>query len=100
MATELNGMQAVRRRPGDDAGGAGDRAGGTDRSTLQGSATCLPLADRSADAAVACLVFEHIEDQGLGAGRGCPGAAPRRHFLFLLNHPLLQTPAAAGSTTR
>ena len=57
-------------------------------------ASALPFDDASFDAAVACLVFEHIEavDQALSeVGRVL---RPGGRFLFLLNHPLLQTPGS------
>jgi len=60
----------------------------------QGEAAALPFAAGSFDAAVACLVFEHIAD-GVGAiaevGRVL---RPGGRFLFFLNHPLLQTPGS------
>ncbi|HLI00975.1 MAG TPA: class I SAM-dependent methyltransferase [Acidimicrobiales bacterium] len=52
----------------------------------------LPFASGSFDAAVACLVFEHIDavDQAIAEiGRVL---RPGGRFVFLLNHPLLQTP--------
>jgi SAM-dependent methyltransferase len=55
-------------------------------------AAALPFSDGSFDAVVACLVFEHIEavDQAIHeVGRVLQ---PGGRFLFLLNHPLLQTP--------
>jgi SAM-dependent methyltransferase len=68
------------------------RRGG--RGAAQAEATALPFATGSFDAAVACLVFEHITD-ALGAiaevGRVL---RPGGRFLFFLNHPLLQTPGS------
>ena len=55
-------------------------------------AAALPFSCASFDAVVACLVFEHIEavDQAIHeVGRVL---RPGGRFLFLLNHPLLQTP--------
>jgi SAM-dependent methyltransferase len=56
------------------------------------TADALPFPDESFDAAVACLVFEHIDrvDEALNeVGRVL---RPGGRFLFFLNHPLLQTP--------
>lgn len=93
MATELNGMQAVGVDPAmTQVALATERAGGP--VYLQGSATCLPLADSSADAAVACLVFEHIEDLDSALDEVARVLRPGGTFLFLLNHPLLQTPGS------
>ncbi|HUQ38755.1 MAG TPA: class I SAM-dependent methyltransferase [Acidimicrobiales bacterium] len=59
-----------------------------------GTADRLPFPDGSFDFALACLVFEHIDavDEALAEiGRVLqPGGT----FLFLLNHPLLQTPGS------
>ena len=55
-------------------------------------AAALPFSSAAFDAVVACLVFEHIEavDQAIHeVGRVL---RPGGRFLFLLNHPLLQTP--------
>jgi SAM-dependent methyltransferase len=68
-----------------------DRRGGGP-SYSRAAAAQLPFADGSFDAVVACLVFEHIElvDEAIAeVGRVL---APGGRFLFLLNHPLLQTP--------
>jgi SAM-dependent methyltransferase len=69
---------------------AAERGGGP--SYAQTEAAALPFADDSFDGALACLVFEHIAavDEALAeVGRVLrPGGT----FLFLLNHPLLQTP--------
>ncbi len=56
------------------------------------TATAIPLADRSIDAAVACLVFEHIDDVDAAINEIARVLRPGGIFLFLLNHPLLQTP--------
>ena len=59
-----------------------------------GSATDLPVADGSQDAAVACLVFEHIDDLEGAASEISRVLAPGGQFSFFLNHPLLQTPGS------
>jgi len=68
------------------------RAGGA--VYVAGEAGRLPFRDGAFDAAVACLVFEHVADvDGAIAEIGrllCPGG----RFVFLLNHPLLQTPGS------
>jgi SAM-dependent methyltransferase len=71
---------------------ARDRAGGP--VYVQGSATALALADGVADAAVACLVFEHIVDVDAALAEVARVLRPGGRFLFLLNHPLLQTPGS------
>jgi SAM-dependent methyltransferase len=59
---------------------------------LQGSATAIPLRDGCADAAIACLVVEHIADLDAALDEVARVLRPGGRFLFLLNHPLLQTP--------
>jgi SAM-dependent methyltransferase len=69
---------------------AKERGGGT--VYARANADALPFPDESFDAAVACLVFEHIDrvDEALDeVGRVL---RPGGRFLFFLNHPLLQTP--------
>jgi SAM-dependent methyltransferase len=61
---------------------------------LQGSGTALPVADGIADAAVACLVFEHVDDLDGALAEVARVLRPGGTFLFLLNHPLLQTPGS------
>jgi SAM-dependent methyltransferase len=66
------------------------RAGGP--VYVQGVVDRLPFRDRSFDAAVACLVFEHLDaldDAIAGIARVLRDGG---RFVFLLNHPLLQTP--------
>jgi len=61
---------------------------------VQGSALSLPAADASVDVAVACLVFEHIADVDAALSEVARVLRPGGRFLFLLNHPLLQTPGS------
>lgn len=60
----------------------------------QGSATDLPVADGAADVVVACLVFEHISELDAALAEVARVLRPGGRFLFLLNHPLLQTPGS------
>jgi ubiquinone/menaquinone biosynthesis C-methylase UbiE len=69
---------------------AAERAGGP--TFAQSSAAALPFADDSFDAAVACLVFEHIRDVDEAIAEVARVLAPGGRFVFFLNHPLLQTP--------
>lgn len=69
---------------------ARDRAGGP--SYARSGAGKLPFRDGSFDAAVACLVFEHIRDVDDAIAEVARVLEPGGRFLFLLNHPLLQTP--------
>ena len=54
----------------------------------------LPFADGSFDAAVACLVFEHIDAMEEAIAEVARVLAPGGRFLFFLNHPLLQAPGS------
>jgi SAM-dependent methyltransferase len=69
---------------------AAKRGGGAHYA--RSGAGALPFADGSFDAAVACLVFEHIRDVDDAIAEVARVLAPGGRFLFLLNHPLLQTP--------
>ena len=60
----------------------------------QGSAMELGLRGGCADAAIACLVFEHISDLDEALAEVARVLRPGGVFLFLLNHPLLQTPGS------
>ncbi len=57
-----------------------------------GAARAIPVASGSVDAVVACLVFEHIDDVDEAIAEVSRVLRPGGRFLFLLNHPLLQTP--------
>ncbi|MFM7744334.1 MAG: class I SAM-dependent methyltransferase [Actinomycetota bacterium] len=52
----------------------------------------LPFADGTFDAVVACLVFEHVDNVDRAIREVSRVLEPGGTFLFLLNHPLLQTP--------
>ncbi len=56
--------------------------------------TTLPFADASFDAAVACLVFEHIDAVDAAIAEVARVTKPGGRFCFFLNHPLLQTPGS------
>lgn len=59
---------------------------------MLGQAEALPFADQSFDAAVACLVFEHIDAMDTAVAEVARVLREGGRFLFYLNHPLLQTP--------
>jgi SAM-dependent methyltransferase len=71
---------------------AGARGGGPDYA--RAVATALPFPDATFDAAVACLVFEHIEDADGALAEVSRVLVDGGRFLFLLNHPLLQAPGS------
>ena len=68
------------------------RAGGV--RYLRSPAERLPFRSRSFDGAVACLVFEHIDDLDSALAEVARVLKPGARFVFLLNHPLLQTPGS------
>lgn len=61
---------------------------------LRGAADALPVPDGAFDAAVACLVFEHITAVDGALAEVARVLRPGGIFLFLLNHPLLQVPGS------
>ena len=58
------------------------------------AAAALPFPDGAFDAAVACLVFEHIEEVDAALSEVGRVLRAGGRFLFFLNHPLLQTPGS------
>ena len=60
----------------------------------QASATALPFAAEVFDTAVACLVFEHITALRQAIMEVSRVLVQGGKFIFLLNHPLLQTPGS------
>jgi SAM-dependent methyltransferase len=71
---------------------AAERGGGA--AYARSEAADLPFADSSFDAAVACLVFEHIDDVDGAIAEVARVLRPGGRFSFFLNHPLLQTPGS------
>jgi SAM-dependent methyltransferase len=69
-----------------------ERAGGP--IYARAGAVPLPVRTDSVDVAVACLVFEHIADLEGALAEVGRVLRPGGRFLFLLNHPLLQTPGS------
>lgn len=67
------------------------RRGGGPRYAMAG-AQALPFAEASFDAAIACLVFEHIDDVDGAIAEVARVVRPGGRFALLLNHPLIQTP--------
>lgn len=56
------------------------------------SVESLPFQDGEFDTVVTCLVFEHVDDLESAVREVSRVLAPGGRFIFLLNHPLLQTP--------
>jgi len=71
---------------------AGRRGGGV--TYARAGASQLPFVDGAFDAAVACLVFEHIDAVDDAIGEVARVLSPGGRFVFFLNHPLLQTPGS------
>jgi SAM-dependent methyltransferase len=71
---------------------AARRGGGA--AFARAGAAELPFAAASFDAAVACLVFEHIREIDAAIAEVARVLAPGGRFCFFLNHPLLQTPSS------
>lgn len=69
---------------------AAERGGGP--LFVRAGAEHLPFAAASFDAAIACLVFEHLPDHLPPIAEIARVLAPGGRFVFLLNHPLLQAP--------
>jgi SAM-dependent methyltransferase len=71
---------------------ARERAGGP--QYVQAWAERLPFSDGAFDAAIACLVFEHIDGYREAIAEVGRVLRPGGRFLFFLNHPLLQVPGS------
>ena len=71
---------------------AAERGGGV--RVARAAADALPFASGSFDAAVACLVFEHIRQVDAAISEVSRVLRSGGRFCFFLNHPLLQTPGS------
>lgn len=71
---------------------ANERGGGA--TFVRAGAAEIPFADAAFDAAVACLVFEHIDDLDGAIAEIARVVRPGGQFNLFLNHPLLQTPGS------
>ncbi len=60
----------------------------------QGAAGAMPFRDRTFDAAVACLVFEHVDAVDAALAEVARILRPGGRFAFFLNHPIIQTPGS------
>ena len=69
-------------------------ARGGEVSYARAGAAELPFASASFDAVIACLVFEHIDDIDDAIEEVARVLEPGGRFVFMLNHPLLQTPGS------
>ncbi len=70
-----------------------ERAGGPEY--LVAGAEALPVDDESVDAAIICLVLEHIDDPEPVMSEISRVLRPGGRLVLFLNHPLLQTPGSA-----
>lgn len=61
---------------------------------VRADAEALAIRDGSFDAALACLVFEHIDGFESALAEVARVLRPGGRFVFMLNHPLLQTPGS------
>ena len=68
------------------------RGGGV--AYARAGAAALPFAPEAFDAVVACLVFEHIDELDDAMAEVARVLEPGGRFVFMLNHPLLQTPGS------
>ncbi len=71
---------------------AQERGGGP--RYVRGVAEQFPIADASFDAAIACLVFEHMPDHRPAINEAARVLRPGGRFVFFLNHPLIQCPGS------
>jgi SAM-dependent methyltransferase len=71
---------------------ARQRAGGP--MYVRGGADGVPFRDGAFDAVIVCLVFEHVRELDDALAEVSRVLAPGGRFVFMINHPLFQTPAS------
>ena len=69
-----------------------DAAG--DQLYVRGLATGLPVRDSSVDAAIACLLLEHVADLDSALAELARVLRPGGRLLVVLNHPIVATPGS------
>lgn len=94
LAAQLPGVEVVVGVDPTAAQVAEARTRGGGVLVGRSDAAALPFSSGSFDAVVACLVFEHIEAVDRAIAEVGRVLGPCGRFLFLLNHPLLQTPGS------
>jgi ubiquinone/menaquinone biosynthesis C-methylase UbiE len=93
LAGSVPGRSVVGVEPaGNQLVAAVERAGGP--AYARGCAEHLPVRERAVDAVVACLVFEHIDGLDEAIAEVARVLDDGGRFVFLLNHPVLQTPGS------
>jgi SAM-dependent methyltransferase len=70
------------------------RARGGGPHYVRAAAEAVPLGDGSFDAALSCLVFEHLDPFEPAVAEVARVLAPGGRFALFLNHPLLQAPGS------
>jgi SAM-dependent methyltransferase len=69
---------------------AARRGGGP--TYVRAGAISVPFCDAAFDAVVVCLVFEHVRQIDQAIAEVARVLAPGGRFVFMVNHPLFQTP--------
>ena len=87
-------MVAVGEGVGGATPAAAEAGDGVAAALVRAGAAALPFATASFDAAIACLVFEHITAVDTAIGEVARVLRSGGRFIFMLNHPLLQTPGS------
>ncbi|MDQ3305672.1 MAG: class I SAM-dependent methyltransferase [Actinomycetota bacterium] len=93
LASTVGAARVVGIDPTDAQLSVAQRRGGGPHY-VRADAARLPLASGAFDAAVACLVFEHIVEVDAALAEVARVLRPGGRFLFFLNHPLLQAPGS------
>src|SRR5690606_34482438 len=97
QVARVAGMSGSRRVVGVDAAAA-QLAEAVRRNDpvhyVRATAGALPIASSTVDAALSCLVLEHLSDLDGALDEVARVLVPGGCLLLFLNHPLLQTPGS------